>query len=151
MNSLFLENEQQTLDFGDRFGHFLFPGCVVFLEGDLGCGKTTFVRGVIQGLGYKGKVKSPTYTLVETYGLTPFEIYHFDLYRLADPEELEFLGIRDYFNSQSVVFVEWPEKGIGCLPTPDIIITFKYANNGRLSVVEARSVLGEKVCAQLYN
>ena len=151
MKSLYLESEQQTLDCGKQFGQILQPGCIVFLTGDLGCGKTTFVRGLIQGLGYQGRIKSPTYTLVETYELTQFAVYHFDLYRLADPEELEFLGIRDYFNNHSVVFVEWPEKGLGYLPAPDIVISFQYVENGRIFDFEARSVLGNAVCAQWMN
>ncbi len=125
-----INNEQEMLEFAAEFAKKLEPNMTVFLHGDLGAGKTTFVRGVLRAMGYDGNVKSPTYTLVETYSFEKFDIYHFDLYRLADPEELEWIGIRDYFDTNGVSFIEWSEKGEGFLPQADKHIYIEYAENG---------------------
>ncbi|HZV97813.1 MAG TPA: tRNA (adenosine(37)-N6)-threonylcarbamoyltransferase complex ATPase subunit type 1 TsaE, partial [Methylophilaceae bacterium] len=118
--TLRLPDETATLQLGSRLAQIIRPGLVVYLHGDLGAGKTTLVRGLLHGLGHVGKVKSPTYTLVEPYVISGFNLYHFDLYRFVDPEEWEASGFRDYFNAQSVCFVEWPEKASGLLPEADI-------------------------------
>ncbi len=104
---------------------------LVFLEGDLGAGKTTLVRGFLRGLDYRGAVRSPTYTLVEPYPLGDLIVYHLDLYRLSDPEELEFLGGREIFSGNHQVLVEWPEKGRGWLPEPDLHLTLHHRTHGR--------------------
>jgi tRNA threonylcarbamoyladenosine biosynthesis protein TsaE len=124
---------------------------VVFLNGDLGAGKTTLTRGFVRGMGHQGNVKSPTYTLVEPYELSPWQVYHFDLYRLSDPEELEYMGIRDYFADNCCCFIEWPEKGAGLLANADIIINMVYQGEQRVIDLNATSIRGEGILQHLDN
>jgi len=123
--------------------------CVIYLHGDLGAGKTTLVRGFLRGLGYQGAVKSPTYTLMEPYRVNGRQVYHLDLYRLADPGELEYLGVRDLLGQQAVLLVEWPERGAGELPPADLLIDIEYLQDGRRLAVKSVTERGEKLLKSL--
>ena len=128
--TLTLDDEAATLACGARFAKILLPGLNIYLHGDLGAGKTTFVRGNLHGLGYAGKVKSPTYTLVEQYSIANYNVYHFDLYRFIDEEEWDAAGFRENFNPQSICMIEWPEKAEHILPEPDIHVQLSLYNSG---------------------
>ncbi len=147
--SLTLDSEQDTQHLGECIGQNLLAPMVCYLQGDLGVGKTRLVRAIIQSRGYLGNVKSPTYTLVEPYELESFCVYHFDLYRLSDAEELDFLGIRDYFDDQSVSFIEWPEKGEGWLASADLSINLQFNGEGRLFQFTGHSKMGKKLLQKL--
>lgn len=147
-----LESPQATEALGGSLARAvdaLRQGCLIYLRGDLGTGKTTLVRGFLRALGYRGAVKSPTYTLVEPYTLEGLQVFHFDLYRLADPEELEFIGLRDFLSEPHVLLVEWPERGVGVLPVADVDIEISYAGTARQCRIDASSVSGEKILAAL--
>ncbi len=110
---------------------------IVYLRGNLGAGKTTFVRGALRGMGYQGLVKSPTFTLVESYTFTDLTVHHFDLYRISDPEELDFIGVREYSTDSTICFIEWPDMGLRMLPKPSIEVNIEYLNNHRqLTIVD---------------
>ena len=142
-------DETRMLVLGAALARALEPGAVVYLKGELGMGKTTLARGVVQALGHVGAVKSPTYTLVEPYQLPVHTLYHFDLYRLADPEELEFMGIRDYFTEQSMALIEWPERGAGFLPPADLVVRIEREGDGRRLQITAKSTLGQEILQRL--
>jgi tRNA threonylcarbamoyladenosine biosynthesis protein TsaE len=150
---VYIEDEPAMLALGGRLARAVLmnqsKGCVIYLIGDLGAGKTTLTRGVLRGLGHRGAVKSPTFTLVEPYELGDLNLYHFDLYRLSDPEELEYIGIRDYLAGNAVTIVEWPEKGAGVLPAADLSITICYVDKGREVSFEAVTPHGESIISQL--
>ncbi|GAA0859844.1 tRNA (adenosine(37)-N6)-threonylcarbamoyltransferase complex ATPase subunit type 1 TsaE [Aliiglaciecola litoralis] len=147
--SYFLENEHATEAFAASVAKLCTEHTVIYLSGDLGAGKTSFSRGFLHGRGFEGNVKSPTYTLVEPYQVGDWRIFHFDLYRLSDPEELEFMGIRDYFAADTLCLIEWPDKGAGLLASADLAISIGYEAEGRRITVEATSTLGTKIVEQL--
>ena len=147
--TLQLDDEAATLACGARFAGILVSGLIVYLHGDLGAGKTTFARGVLHGLGHIGKVKSPTYTLVEPYVISNYNIYHFDLYRFIDEEEWDAAGFRDYFNPQSICMIEWPEKAAHVLPEPDIHVNILHDQNARKIQFSAASALGKQCLNKL--
>ncbi|AMQ82530.1 tRNA (adenosine(37)-N6)-threonylcarbamoyltransferase complex ATPase subunit type 1 TsaE [Pseudomonas sp. 22105] len=147
--TLYLADEQAMSDFGARIARITQGHGLIFLEGNLGMGKTTLSRGIIRGLGHVGAVKSPTFTLVEPYEIGDVRAFHFDLYRLVDPEELEFLGIRDYFDDDALCLIEWPDKGAGFLPKPDLTITISPQDSGRSLTILSQGSRGEAWCAAL--
>ncbi len=122
---------------------------IIYLRGDLGAGKTTLVRGVMRGLGYDGAVKSPTFTLMEPYELASRRVLHLDLYRMADPEELEYLGLRDYLSEPALFMIEWPEQGAGFLPAADLEIAITVQGTGRALRLAAFSEAGTRVLDEL--
>lgn len=138
-----LPDEAATLAFGARLARNLPAGLTFYLLGDLGAGKTTLVRGLLRALGVTGRVKSPTYTLVETYELPGFELYHFDLYRMHDPREWLDAGFRDV-SGQAVSLIEWPDKAAGWLAAPDVIIRLSIADESREVECEAASPRGAR-------
>jgi tRNA threonylcarbamoyladenosine biosynthesis protein TsaE len=157
--TLDLVDEAATLYFAATLAKAIQPNLTIYLHGDLGAGKTTLVRGLLHTLGYVGKVKSPTYTLVEPYEIrynviSSLMLYHFDLYRFNDEEEWESAGFRDYFNANSVCVIEWPEKAKNILPTPDLNISFSMKNigqcMGRTIKISAHSQLGQQ-CLQVIS
>jgi tRNA threonylcarbamoyladenosine biosynthesis protein TsaE len=151
----FLADERATIAVGDGLAQVVLaqdeqndkmqPALIVYLKGDLGAGKTTLTRGFVRGMGHQGNVKSPTYTLVEPYELPPWQVYHFDLYRLGDAEELEYMGIRDYFAENCCCFIEWPEKGAGILAKADIVIELDYQDEQRTVALFSFSARGEAI------
>jgi tRNA threonylcarbamoyladenosine biosynthesis protein TsaE len=164
-DSVFLKDEAET----EKFGRLLAlatsdlpatatsvesrPGATaggrIYLHGDLGAGKTTLTRGLMRGYGYAGAVKSPTYTLVEPYEFSRYNIYHFDLYRLSDPDEVEFLGVSDYFESHNLCLIEWPENGGSQLPGADLVINLSIENQGRRLHWQANSKRGQEIAERL--
>ncbi len=145
-----IKGEEQSIELGRIMSKVCLPlaknnhsSILIYLVGDLGAGKTTFSKGFIEGCGYQDIVRSPTYTLVEPYDFDDFSVYHFDLYRLLDPEELEYMGIRDYFEKTSVCLIEWPEKAEGLLPPADVKMSFTYSQNSRDVVLESNLLTEE--------
>ena len=142
-----LPDETATQLLGSRLAPLLVPGMVVFLRGDLGAGKTSLARATLRALGFAGKVKSPTYTLVELYTVSRLNLYHFDFYRFNDPREWADAGMRDLFGADNVCLVEWPEKAAGLLPAADLTIHLHIAGEARRANITAESELG-RTCLQ---
>lgn len=146
---LFAADEEAMLVLGARIAAVTGGIGLIYLHGDLGAGKTTLSRGIIRGLGHVGAVKSPTFTLVEPYEIGALRVFHFDLYRLVDPDELEYLGIRDYFDGHALCLVEWPQRGAGVLPKADLDITISPQEAGRVLRLQAHGERGTAWCATL--
>ena len=146
---LIVETESAMEALGGKLAAGCGNGGVVYLCGELGAGKTTLSRGLLHGLGHQGSVKSPTYTLVEPYELRELRIYHIDLYRLNDTAELEYTGLRDYFLPGQLCLVEWPERAVGVLPQADVQIDISYATDGRNVRLQALTLLGKQIVANL--
>ncbi|MGN1392556.1 MAG: tRNA (adenosine(37)-N6)-threonylcarbamoyltransferase complex ATPase subunit type 1 TsaE [Succinivibrionaceae bacterium] len=145
----YLPTDNDTVCLGRIIGKECPLDMTIYLDGNLGAGKTTFTRGFIQELGYNDVVKSPTYTLVESYKIGDKYIYHFDLYRLSDPEELEMMGIRDYFTHDSIRIIEWAQNGEGFLPGADLIINIEYEGSGRLVTIIGNTNKGREFVSNL--
>jgi tRNA threonylcarbamoyladenosine biosynthesis protein TsaE len=150
MLELELTSEQQQMAFGAQLAAACEAPCVIYLEGDLGSGKTTLTRGFIRAMGHHGAVKSPTYTLLEPYPLGQVVCYHLDLFRLAAADELEYLGLRDLLDERAVMLVEWPEKGLGVLPPADLLIELSYCDAGRRIRLQGKSAKG-RMLIQRFN
>ncbi|MCE8018224.1 tRNA (adenosine(37)-N6)-threonylcarbamoyltransferase complex ATPase subunit type 1 TsaE [Halomonas sp. MCCC 1A17488] len=144
-----LDDEERQVVFGQCLGTALKGRGRVYLEGELGAGKTTLTRGILRAHGHAGAVKSPTYTLLEPYELKGGRVYHFDLYRLGDPEELEFIGGRDLFADDALCIVEWPSRGEGWLPMPDLHVALSLCDSGREARLEAYTEHGRSALEAL--
>jgi len=144
-----LSDEAATLRLGQALAAGVAPGRVLHLGGELGTGKTTVVRGLLRALGYPGKVKSPTYTLVEPYGTSRLHLYHFDFYRFKDRTDWVSSGFREYFNGESFCAVEWPERAGGLLPAPDLELRLEMAGEERRATLAAHTPAGESWASSL--
>lgn len=144
-----LPDEQAMVQLGGSIARLIRDRLIITLQGDLGAGKTTLSRGILQGLGHSGAVKSPTYTLVEPYQLALGAVYHLDLYRLVDAEELEYMGFADYLADAQLCLIEWPEQGQGFLPMADIAIEISQPGAGRCVTLCANSAVGQQLISQL--
>lgn len=140
-----LPNEAETLNFGAKLAKTLQPGIVIYLEGDLGTGKTTLVRGLLRQLGYPGIVKSPTYTLLETYTVANFKICHWDLYRIQVPEELDYIGQGDFFDGTMINLIEWPKQGSGHIQQADVVCALQFEQEGRRVTAMAQTKQGGRM------
>jgi tRNA threonylcarbamoyladenosine biosynthesis protein TsaE len=148
MRILDLAREADTLALGRALGRTLARGMVVHLSGELGAGKTTLARGILRALGYEGRVKSPTFTLLEVYKLSSLNLYHFDFYRFDQPDALADAGFREFFTPDALCLIEWPEKACG-LPVPDLTITLSVKGEGRSAVLEAHTEAGRHCLERL--
>ena len=144
-----LPAEEDTEALGRTLASTLRPGLQIWLQGNLGMGKTTLTRGVLRGLGYEGRVKSPTYTLIEPYVVSRLDLYHFDFYRFNSPEEYLDAGLDEYFAGQGVCLVEWPEKAVPYLPSPDLEVSLSPAADGRIAVIRSNTEAGQTCAIEL--
>lgn len=145
------QNQEQQEQLGAELAGCSPAALIVYLNGDLGAGKTTLARGFLRGLGYAGSVKSPTYTLMEPYRIGGKSICHLDLYRLADAEELEYLGVRDLLQEPTILLIEWPERGRGVLPAADLAVQIDHREHGRGIEIRSESDAGKPVIECLHS
>lgn len=143
--TLAINTEEEMLAYAETMARATQAGAIIFLQGPLGAGKTTFTRGFLRALGYQGKVKSPTFSLVECYELNGRSLFHFDFYRLHQAKELEEIGIKEYFDPETICLIEWPERGFPLLPVPDVVCDIAFTENGREMKVEAKTKRGEGI------
>lgn len=148
-HSCVLADEEATITLGAALARLTRGHGVITLRGNLGSGKTTLSRGLIRALGHTGAVKSPTFTLVEPYELADCRVQHYDLYRLADPDEVEYLGMRDFIDAQTLTLIEWPEKAGALLPPVDLDIELQMAGAGRKAMWTAHSPYGQELSSAL--
>jgi tRNA threonylcarbamoyladenosine biosynthesis protein TsaE len=146
-----LQDEAATAEFAANLAAEVQHIQLITLSGDLGAGKTTLVRALLGALGYSGRVKSPTFTLVEPYKINARPVYHFDLYRLAHPDELEYLGFTDYLENEALCLIEWPERAAGALPRGDLELTLYHRKLGRKLMVDGGTSSGERIISVLNN
>lgn len=146
-----IPTENAMLEFGAKLAKSCLTSATIFLYGNLGAGKTTLVRGFLRGLDYEGSVKSPTYTIVEPYSFKDFNIYHFDLYRVRDVRELEYIGIQDYFTPDAICLIEWPENGAGFLPPADLSCYIELQGTGRVLEIDAQTPCGQDILKRLQD
>ncbi len=152
MNQYLISDSAMMAAFGSQLAFACPAHTILHLQGELGVGKTTLVRGFLQALGHTGTVKSPTYTLVEPYQISGKKIYHFDFYRLTDPQELEYMGIRDYLAEEMLALIEWPEKGGELTPFADLQIQLFYHNpTERLLKLQALTAIGQTIVTHISN
>lgn len=144
-----LTSFEETEAFAANVALAVAAPCSIALQGDLGAGKTTFARGFLHALGHQGKVKSPTYTILEPYQIGDITVNHFDLYRLVDPEELELIGAHEMFAQETINLIEWPEQGAGWLPEMDLWLKIEHLESGRRFRLSATSPCGEAVLARI--
>ena len=146
---LVIRSEEQMLALGSALADALAGHGAVHINGQLGAGKTTLSRGILRGMGHTGSVKSPTFTLVEPYTIGEGQVFHFDLYRLVEPDELEYIGVDDYFAADSLCLIEWPEKASGFLPEHDLDIGIDVSGETRNIHIWGRTAHGNRVCEAL--
>lgn len=150
---MLLATEKDTENLSAKLAMFAKPPLVIFLQGNLGAGKTTFVRAFLRALNYQGPVKSPTFTIVEEYDIETkhgeISIYHFDLYRMAQSEELELIGIREYLKENAILFFEWPERAFDVLPKPDLLFDFSIVGESRVLEMQGLTSAGRTLVAAL--
>ena len=144
-----MSDETATLRLGQALAGGVAPGRVLHLSGELGTGKTTVVRGLLRALGHEGRVKSPTYTLVEPYGISRLHFYHFDFYRFKDRSDWVSSGFRDYFHGEAFCAVEWPERAGGLLPPPDLALRLEMVGEGRRATLAPHTPAGESWASSL--
>lgn len=147
--SVELPDEAATAALAGQVAAAIDGGLVCYLQGPLGAGKSAFARALLHALGVSGRIKSPTYSLVESYPLGDAQAWHLDLYRIADPDELEWLGMDALGEPGAVVLIEWPQRGAGALPAADVEVFLEYAGTGRGAVLRARSPHGERLLARM--